>query len=253
MATQQQTENPPTTTPEPPARSDKRVPVIVAAALAVAAIATVALTAGEHGTRPAAAAAPVPAAAAAEGPALGSTYDSACGLSGGTSSSPVTAPATDWQVSNGWYLPVTTAYGPGRRSTNGPWTCFARTPYGAVLAGWTIPERINLARDFSAVVRQQVLPGTGQANLLRQGQNSAQVMPLEPLGFRIDSYSNDAATVSFHTRQAAADMSCSVQVQWQDGSQDDWVLVAQPNGDMFTVCAPLPAGAPQFVDWRSAA
>jgi hypothetical protein len=249
----QQIETPPTATPEQPARSDKRVPVVLAAALAVAAIGTVALTAGEHGTRPTAAAAPMPAPAPADGPALGSTYDSACGLSGGTSSAPASAPATDWQVSNGWYLPVTTAYGPGRRSTNGPWSCFARTPYGAVLAAWTIADRVNLARDFSAVVRQQVLPGTGQSSLLRHGQDHAQVMPPEPLGFRIDSYSNDAATVSFHTRQAAADMSCSVQVQWQGGAQNDWVLVAQPNGELFTVCAPLAAGAPQFVDWRPTA
>jgi hypothetical protein len=249
-----QTETPPTS-PDLDSRTDKRVPLIAAAALAIAAIATVTLTAGRHADRPAAAAAPVPAPAAvsanAAQPALGSSYDSACGLTGGSSATPTAAPATDWQVVNGWYLPVTTTHGPGRRTTNGPWSCFARTPFGAVLAAWTIPDRIELAHDFTTVVRQQVIPGTGQGNLLRQGQDHSQFVPPEPLGFRIDAYSNDAATVSFHMRQAATDMSCTAQVHWQDGAQNDWVLVVQPNGDMFSVCAPLQDGAPQFVEWRA--
>jgi hypothetical protein len=225
--------------------------VIAAAILAVAALATAGITVGQHANAPVAAAATLPAPAPAGGPALGSSYDSACGLTGGTSTTASSAPSTDWQVINGWYLPVTTAYGPGRRSTTGPWSCFARTPYGAVLAAWTIPDRLALARDFSEVLRQQVLPGTGQANLLRAGRDDAAMIPAEPLGFRIEDYSNDSATIAFHTQQGSADMSCATRVQWQPGAQNDWVLVPQPNGDALSTCAPLPASTPEFVDWRT--
>jgi hypothetical protein len=248
------TEEAPISESQPGARSNRWVHVVAAIALAAAATASVLLTTGHHGDRSDAATAtpPAPAAPTAVAPVLGSSYDSACGLTGGSSATPTFAPTTDWQAINGWYLPVTTAYGPGRRSVTGAWSCFARTPYGAVLAAWTIPSRIELSRDFTTVVRQQVLPGTGQANLLRQGQDHSQIMPPEPLGFRIDSYSNDAATISFHMRQAAADVSCTAQVHWQNASQNDWVLAIQPNGDMYSVCAPLQQATPQFVEWRSA-
>jgi len=73
------------------------------------------------------------------GKPVGSNYDSACGLTGGTTTVPAdTPPGVDWQNEGGFYFPVSKTAGPGKRTTNGPWSCFGRAPTGAVLAAYTI-------------------------------------------------------------------------------------------------------------------
>jgi hypothetical protein len=230
MAAPTDTAPPAAVDPATPGRKRRRAGLAGVVVLAAAAVATVALTTGHHHpARPA--------------------YDSACGLTGGTVATPKTAPVTQWQNLNGWYLPVTTAYGPGTRSATGAWSCYAHTPTGAVLAAWTIPVRIESAKDFASVVRQQTVGGAGQQALLTQGQDHSSAMLPVPLGFRIDSYSKNAAAVTFHVRQAGAEAACAAGLRWQPGVSSDWVLDLQPNGDMYMSCVPWAAGGAEYIDW----
>jgi hypothetical protein len=198
---------------------------------------------------------PLAGTTVAPGPTtLTTAYNSACGLAGGNAATPAAAPTITWQNFGIASLPISTVYGPGRRSDAATWSCFARTPTGAVLAAWTIPFRTAVAKDFSAVVRGQTLPGPGQNALLKQGQVAHSLTDrVEPLGFRILSYSPDLATVSFHVTQYGQDFRCAAQVQWTGGATGDWLLRLQPDGNTLSTCQRLkPAEAGQFVRWGPA-
>lgn len=89
------------------------------------------------------------------------TYDSACGLSGGTTEL-LTAPpeGVEWQNVDGWYFPVSATAGPGLDARS----CFARTPSGALLATYTISMLVDgLAEDFVTVVTEQT--GSSQSRV----------------------------------------------------------------------------------------
>jgi hypothetical protein len=176
-----------------------------------------------------------------------SAYDSACGLSGGSTQIPTDAPPTTWNNLNGWYHAVSEAHGPGKRTENGPWSCFARTPMGAVMAAYTIPMRIAMAENFTTVVQQQTVPGIGQTTLLAEGQPPMTASPAIALGFRVDAYTPSEATVSYYLSQNGAQYTCSMHVQWFGGSNGDWLLRPESNGDTYSGCV---RGAPsRYVAW----
>jgi hypothetical protein len=164
-------------------------------------------------------------------------YDSACGLHGGATATPTTAPDVQWQNDGGDWLPVSNTQGPGRRDTNGAWSCFARTPVGAVLAAWTIPARLGDAAEFTAVVKQQTLPGPGQDARLKQGQTRhlASDEPL-PLGFRVNAYDGSIATITFYVRQPGLTGRCASSVQWVGGKAGDWELRFATDGSAVFGC-----------------
>jgi hypothetical protein len=122
---------------------------------------------------------------------------------------------------------------------------------GAVLAAWTIPFRTDVAKDFTAVVRDQTLPGPGQDALLKQGQIPHPLTDrVEPLGFKILSYTPDAASVSFHVTQYGHDFRCGAEVAWVGGATGDWLLRLQPDGNVLSTCRPLAATETgEFVAW----
>jgi hypothetical protein len=176
--------------------------------------------------------------AAAVPPPLGSNYDSACGLAGGTTTTPTdTPPDVTWQNVSGWYLPVSKSAGPGKRTANGPWSCFARTPTGAVLAAYTIALRAAIAPDFNAVVTQQTVPGVGQDSLLKLGPPQQTSGVGIPKGFLVDSYTNDDATIVYYLNYPTTGLfTCSAEVQWFGGATGDWLLRLESNGDSFAGC-----------------
>jgi len=230
------------------AASDRRHPALLAGAFAlVATLGAAGWAVGGHD--------PLAGTALASGPAtLTTAYNSACGLAGGNAATPAAAPSINWQDFGITSLPISPVYGPGRRSAAATWSCFARTPTGAVLAAWTIPFRTAVATDFAAVVRGQTLPGPEQAALLERGQARHQLTDrVEPLGFKIVAYSPDAATVSFHVTQYGQDFRCAAQVQWAGGSTGDWLLRLQPDGHTLSTCQRLAtAEAGHFVPWGPA-
>ena len=135
-------------------------------------------------------------------------YDSACGLTGGSTATPTTGPQVQWQNVDGAWLPVSTTQGPGRRNPAGAWSCFAHTPTGAVLAGLTISNRMGVASDFAGLIKQQTLPGPGQTIQLKQGQSSHSPNDqVTPFGFVLNAYDPTAATVTLRNRSMSGAMS----------------------------------------------
>jgi hypothetical protein len=178
-------------------------------------------------------------------------YDSACGLQGGATATPTTAPDVQWENIDGNWLPVSTSQGPGRRSASGPWSCYAHTPTGAVLAAWGIPAGWT-PTDFAGAVKQQTVPGPGQDALLKQGLGStpANQRPT-PTGFRVNAYDGQSATVTFYMQQRGTNVSCASSVQWIGADAGDWALRPSIDGSDLTGCqlSPPDPRASDFVAW----
>jgi hypothetical protein len=173
-------------------------------------------------------------------PAATAAYDSACGLTGGSTATPATGPEVQWQNVDGNWLPVSATQGPGRRSAGEPWSCYAHTPTGAVLAAWGIPAGWTTA-NFAAGVRQQTVPGAGQAALLKQGPGTtpANQRPT-PIGFKLNAYDGQTATITFFMRQRGKNVSCASTVEWAAGPPSDWRLRPASDGSDMSSCQLLP-------------
>ena len=169
------------------------------------------------------------------------TYASACGLSGGTTELLTRAPSdVTWRNDGGWYFPLSPSAGPGTGSS-----CFARTPAGALLAGYTISMLVDgLADDFARVVTDQTVPGVGQTVRLGQGALEKPTTVVIPKGFVLDRYTTDEATMSFYLTTAGQDVTCSFSVQWYE---NDWRLKLQQNGNTPGGCIAAPPI--QFTPW----
>jgi len=184
------------------------------------------------------AAQPQPAA-----PAPAPAIESACGLPGTAGEGTGGATAATWTDVAGWSLPTSASDGPGRRDKRGPWSCFTRTPSGAVLAAYVIPMRIGgLADDWQAVVREQTVPGPGRDVLLASVPNSQEVET--PRGFSIAAYSPESATVRYRLDAASGSYACTTDVRWSGG---DWRLVVGDDGSTSSGCV---RGVPDtFTPW----
>lgn len=168
--------------------------------------------------------------------------ESACGLGGTAGESTAGATTVTWTDVAGRPLPVSTTDGPGVRDEKGPWSCYARTPSGAVLAGWIIAMRIGLADDRAAVIREQTLPGPGQDVLLGTVSNSSGITT--PRGFDVAAYSLDQATIRYRLTLNSAEYTCTTDVRWSDR---DWRLVIGDDGSTSSGCV---RGAPdEFTPW----
>lgn len=181
---------------------------------------------------------PTPSAPPVEG------YESSCGLSGGSTQVPTGAPpGVSWQRSDGWPYPISETAGPGKRPADGPWSCFARTPTGALIAAATIDPRINAVDDFDAAVNEQVLAGIGRDALLSKGQTPAS-NEIDIKGFIVESYTPDDAVISLYLVQQEQNFTCSAEVAWRDG---DWRLRAQTDGSTLTGC--IRSEPARYVPW----
>jgi hypothetical protein len=191
-----------------------------------------------------------PAATAAPSPAPSPMYESACGLSGGTTGSPTAQPKDlTWVAVGGWYLPISPTAGPGVRSDTGPWKCFARTRTGALLAAAVIGLRADgLADDFATVIREQTMPGPLQDAKIQAGKKNMPAASTAPLGFQIaKGYTDDEATIYLYIRQAGkGDFTCTEIVQWYQG---DWRIRLAPDdlGSAQTCVQGPPVG--DYIHW----
>ena len=167
--------------------------------------------------------------------------ESSCGLPGSNGTNGATA--VSWENVAGWSLPISATDGPGLRDKRGPWSCFARTESGAVVAGYVIAMRAGgLADDWKTVVRQQTMPGPGQDILLGSVPNFSSVTT--PRGFKVAAYSPDRSTVRYRLGVNGGDYSCTIDVQW---SNNDWRLVLGEDGSTSSGCV---KGIPdEFTPW----
>ncbi len=169
---------------------------------------------------------------------------SICGLPGDSTQLPATGPAdVTWKSVDHYWIPISPTAGPVQRPVGKAWTCFAHTPTGALIAGWTIQSRLLGASDLHDVVAKQLVPGPGvsAAEALIPGSQPA-TAPL-PVGFTFVSYTQEQATISYVSQQQGELASCTQQLQWYDG---DWRQVVGPQGALTTGCQSAPAG---YIPW----
>lgn len=168
---------------------------------------------------------------------------SACGLPGTPGDDAPGAKAATWAPVGAYSLPVSTTDGPGKRVDAGPWSCFAHTPSGAVLAGITIGLRAGgAAENWQEVVRTQTMPGPGQDALLAKPLGDAALVTIR--GFDIAGYSDQRSTIRYYLHTPEGDSNCTTDVQW---SNDDWRLVLGDDGSTSSGCQ---LGVPaDFTPW----
>ncbi|MFJ6419176.1 hypothetical protein [Paeniglutamicibacter sp. NPDC091659] len=181
------------------------------------------------------------------------TYESSCGLSGGS----VDLPDKDfvnqikWQESKGRKLGVSKTAGPGRME-NGVWSCYARTPEGALLAMNNLTFQLGgLAESKAAwtqIATYQTVNETGTKALLADGMPTIpQTNDGEYRGIVIDGYTDNYADLSWYLydKELLRPYVCSAKMQWQNG---DWKMVLQNNGNLSSGCShEEPQG--DYVEW----
>lgn len=137
-----------------------------------------------------------------------------------------------WDDQTGWPLPISPTDGPAERVQGGTWSCYARTPSGAVVAAYVISMRASgLADDWIGVTRAQSVPGPGVEAHIAAGVPTAS--PVTPRGFQIAAYSDDRATVRYYLHTGEGDASCTIDVAWYAA---DWRLVIGDDGSTATGC-----------------
>ena len=169
--------------------------------------------------------------------------ESACGLPGTTGDEATGAIKSTWTDVAGWALPTSATDGPGVRTEKGPWSCYTRTPSGAVLAAYVIAMRGGgLADDWKLVIQEQTMPGPGRDVLLGSVPNFSNVTT--PRGFAVAAYSPDRSTIRYGLSVNGGDYACTINVQWSD---DDWRLVLGDDGSTSSGCT---RGLPdEFTPW----
>jgi hypothetical protein len=168
-----------------------------------------------------------------------------------------------WQpYTQGHDLPVSRASGPARQIA-GRAGGFARNELGAALAAIHLGQRIDPAagpRVFDPTIQEQVIGPdapklkertTAAYEEARKEQGKG---PNEPLnlgganvvGYHIDSYTPDAATVAVFTAYDDRSQLFSFRndLRWVDG---DWRLVAPTGGDLSTTFTRIPSYPPGTV------
>ncbi|MGW7514266.1 hypothetical protein ACWGJ2_01565 [Streptomyces sp. NPDC054796] len=142
----------------------------------------------------------------------------------------------EWQQRGAVMVPVSASAGPLRTEDDGMWWCFAHTPTGALLAAHLLPVQLS-GSDWRTVAEQQIVPGELRdnfvANKVKFGDKSQGSEPGAVgrfVGFSLDSYSDDEATVRLLlTRPIGGYLSTSVSVRWRDG---DWKVALQEDGSL---------------------
>lgn len=176
-------------------------------------------------------------------PTKRTTAAPSCGLPGTPAPAVTGATKARWDTVAGYPLPISTTDGPAKRDPNGPWSCYAHTPSGAVLAAYTIPIRVaGVAANWQEVARQQTVPGAGQDALIAAGLH--ETTSVVPRGFSVSAYSPDRATIAEYLHTGQADATCTIDVRWYQG---DWRIELQDDGGTATGCVTqVPA---HFTPW----
>ncbi|GGO95756.1 hypothetical protein [Wenjunlia tyrosinilytica] len=147
-------------------------------------------------------------------------------------------------------VPTSKAAGP--LTVEGPlWSCFARTPMGAVLAAHVIPAHMS-GDDWKEVTEHQVLAGPSRdAFVAHRSDVTASTAPPQQgpatyAGFSVLSWSPDRATVQLLVRGPQGGYGAtSVSLRWSGG---DWKVAPAADGSLHSPFAPA-SGTNGFVTW----
>lgn len=167
---------------------------------------------------------------------------------------PTAAPADfAWKADGTGLVPVSKTAGPLKY--DGPvWSCYARTPMGAVLAAHAITDHFSYP-GWREVVERQVVPGEGRDALIASRSQeedkptSGQADAGGYAGFSVLAYNKEEATVMFLLRSPNAGVygTASVTVQWHEG---DWKVAPDPDGTVYSGMAQV-SGTTGFVTWEA--
>jgi hypothetical protein len=171
----------------------------------------------------------------------------------GPGSLPSSAPqGVTWTVYRGVAEPAHHLHGPLRIEGDLA-RCYARSPYGALIASWQIATRFVLAGDWERVVDEQLVPGPGREAYRRQRAAITADDARPPGGygqlaaFRFASYTPQVATIQLVSRFADTGhlQVNTVTVVWREG---DWRLQLQPDGALSPSLQPL-SDLAGFIAW----
>lgn len=132
---------------------------------------------------------------------------------------PTSAPETQWELyQDRFTMPVSPEFGPTIKDGDF-WRCYAHSPTGAVFAG------IGLSGMFSVgLVYEAAEDSAGAQQAFETEQNAGGGNQLADVtGFRVDSYSEDAATVTYSAAAGEAEGTMEISLVW-DETASDWRL-----------------------------
>lgn len=185
---------------------------------------------GDSSSGGAGAATPAHTSSASRAPTGGNAH---CDIAGGSTAIPHSSPKLRWVTKDRMKLPVSKQFGPGKRDSDGAWSCFGHSPTGAALAMITIARRMNTAHHWREVVRSQIYPEEGRQGALDNGTDPP-AADLKNVGFKITAYSPREAKAQIVVRAAGKTYSCDAATAWKNG---DWRLKAFADGSTSRTCS----------------
>lgn len=167
----------------------------------------------------------------------------ACTTSDASQTVPTDAPDTTWKTHPYQMLmPTSEKYGPSNQDGN-LWSCFERSPTGAVFAGPNLLTAISMGEADAAV------PGPGRDEMLQLVEESGDADFQRPVyeGFRILAADENSATIDYWIKGQGADISQGVDLVW-DEEAGDWKLNLETPGEHPRVSV-LEDTSP-YIRWR---
>lgn len=167
----------------------------------------------------------------------------ACTASNANQEVPTEAPETVWKTHPYQMLmPISEKYGPSEQDGN-LWSCFERSPAGAIFAGPNLLTAISMGEADAAV------PGPGRDEMLQLVEESGDADFQRPVyeGFRVLAADKNTATIDYWVKGQGSDISQAVDLVWDDQA-GDWKLNLETPGEHPRVSV-LEDTSP-YVRWR---
>lgn len=149
----------------------------------------------------------------------------ACTASNANQEVPTEAPDTTWKTHPYQVLvPTSEMYGPSEQDGN-LWSCFERSPTGAVFAGPNLLTAISMGEADAAV------PGPGRDEMLEAGTRASSDFERPVFeGFRVLAADENTATIDYWVTARGQNFSMGLDLVWDDES-GDWRLNLETPGD----------------------
>lgn len=149
----------------------------------------------------------------------------ACTTGNASQTVPTEAPETVWKTHpHDWLVPTSKQHGPTKQEGNS-WSCFERSPAGAIFAG------PNLFAAVSAGEEEGAVPGPGRdAAIESVAASSSDYERAIFEGFRVLAADENTATIDYWTTAAGANASVVMEMVW-DEEAGDWRLNLEGPGD----------------------
>jgi hypothetical protein len=149
----------------------------------------------------------------------------ACTTRNASQTIPTEAPDTVWKTHPYQVLvPTSENYGPSSQDGN-LWTCFERSPTGAVFAGPNLLTAISMGEADAAV------PGPGRDEMLEASASASSDFERPVFeGFRVLAADEDTATIDYWVTASGQNFSMGLDLVWDEESAD-WRLNLETPGD----------------------